>query len=97
MDLHLSGRTAIVTGASRGIGLAITEALAEEGVTLVAAARQAGPDLTRLAQHRPVKPVPADLATPDGPARLVTEAVGHVRRRVTIRKKLSGHQMTHVM
>jgi NAD(P)-dependent dehydrogenase (short-subunit alcohol dehydrogenase family) len=76
MDLHLSGRTAIVTGASRGIGLAITEALAEEGVTLVAAARQAGPDLTRLAQHRPVKPVPADLATPDGPARLVTEAVG---------------------
>ena len=29
MDLQLSGKTAIVTGASRGIGLAITRALAD--------------------------------------------------------------------
>ena len=31
MDLGLEGRTAVVTGASRGIGLAIVRALAEPG------------------------------------------------------------------
>ena len=34
MDLHLKGRTAFVTGASRGIGSAIAIALAAEGVNL---------------------------------------------------------------
>jgi NAD(P)-dependent dehydrogenase (short-subunit alcohol dehydrogenase family) len=31
MDLHLSGKTAIVTGASKGIGLATTQALVDAG------------------------------------------------------------------
>jgi len=39
MDLQLSGKRAVVTGASRGIGKAIALALAQEGVDVVIAAR----------------------------------------------------------
>ncbi|MFI6833561.1 SDR family NAD(P)-dependent oxidoreductase [Kribbella sp. NPDC050241] len=39
MDLQLSGKTAVVTGASKGIGLACAEALAWEGVTVTGISR----------------------------------------------------------
>ena len=39
MDLQLTGRAAIVTGGSMGIGKAITRELALEGVDVVIAAR----------------------------------------------------------
>jgi 3-oxoacyl-[acyl-carrier protein] reductase len=42
MDLGLTGRTAIVCGASSGLGLAIAEALAEEGAHVVMLARRRG-------------------------------------------------------
>src|SRR4029079_1761427 len=42
MDLGLSGKVAVVTGASRGIGRAIAETLAGEGMRLVLAARSGG-------------------------------------------------------
>jgi NAD(P)-dependent dehydrogenase (short-subunit alcohol dehydrogenase family) len=50
MDLHLAGKTALVTGASKGIGLAITWALAGEGVRVVAGARHVTTELSDLAR-----------------------------------------------
>ncbi len=47
MDLGLSGRTALVCGASSGLGLASAEALAEEGANVVLFARRAD----ELEQH----------------------------------------------
>jgi len=41
MELELAGKTAVVTGASRGIGLAIAQALVDEGVHVIGAAREA--------------------------------------------------------
>jgi NAD(P)-dependent dehydrogenase (short-subunit alcohol dehydrogenase family) len=38
VDLGLTGKVAAVTGASKGIGLAITRALVQEGVNVIAAA-----------------------------------------------------------
>ena len=37
MDLQLKGKIAVVTAASKGIGLAVTRALADEGAQVVAA------------------------------------------------------------
>jgi NAD(P)-dependent dehydrogenase (short-subunit alcohol dehydrogenase family) len=70
MDLRLSGRTAIVTGASRGIGLAVTRGLIGEGVRVIAAARENADELREVG----AVPVIADLTSPDGPAAVVEAA-----------------------
>lgn len=78
MDLGLEGRTAVVTGASRGIGLAVVRALAAEGVVVHAGARRTTPELADLAARTggpgAVHPLEVDLSTADGPARLVAAA-----------------------
>jgi NAD(P)-dependent dehydrogenase (short-subunit alcohol dehydrogenase family) len=74
MDLQLRGKTALVTGASRGIGLAAVRTLVDEGVTVVAAARHVDGELASL----PVQAVALDLATADDAARVVDEAVSRV-------------------
>jgi len=71
MNLEIDGRTALVCGASQGLGLACATALAEEGVSVVlvarrAAALQAAADqVERIAGRRP-RMVVADLGCEDG-------------------------------
>ena len=71
MDLGLTGRTAVVTGASRGIGLAVTSALAASGVRVTAGARNSSAGLEALAAAGQVRIAQVDLAEPQGPARLI--------------------------
>lgn len=78
MDLDLSGRTAVVTGASRGIGLAVTRALADEGVHVVAGARHSSEELDELAGDGQVEIVLGDLADLATPARLVDQTRGRL-------------------
>ncbi len=71
MDLGLHGQVAVVTGASRGIGLAVVRALLAEGVDVVAGALSTSPELDEVSRTAGVRAVEVDLATPDGAARLV--------------------------
>jgi NAD(P)-dependent dehydrogenase (short-subunit alcohol dehydrogenase family) len=71
MDLELKEKIAVVTGASKGIGLAVTRALVAEGARVVAGARSNDSlkDIDR------VTGVALDLASPEGPSRLVQRAL----------------------
>ncbi len=71
MDLQLSGKAIVVTGASRGIGLAIVRAFAEQGATVVAGARTTTAELAAIDG---VHPVNVDLATAEGAATLIETA-----------------------
>ena len=71
MDLELSGKIAVVTAASKGIGLAIVRALSAEGAHVVAGAR----DISRLEGIEHVTAVSVDLATAQGPGQLLAAAI----------------------
>lgn len=67
MDLQLAGKRVLVTGASRGIGLAIVRAFRTEGASVTATARRGTPELEATGATF----VPADLTTAQGPRRMV--------------------------
>ncbi len=81
----LDGRSAIVTGAGRGIGAAISRALDAAGarVALVARSRDELDVVAASLAHDPVVVV-EDLGEPDGPARAAAEALAAFGGRVDV-------------
>ncbi len=80
MDLYLKGKTAVITGASQGIGRAIVKELAMEGVKVFAVARN-GSLLESLkaeiAEAGGVVPITfsQDLVAPEGPKKIASAAL----------------------
>jgi NADP-dependent 3-hydroxy acid dehydrogenase YdfG len=68
-----------VTVASKGIGLAVTRVLTDEGVLVVAGARQGTPELAALADTGVAQAVDVDLSTSTGLADLVAAALERCR------------------
>jgi NAD(P)-dependent dehydrogenase (short-subunit alcohol dehydrogenase family) len=75
MDLRLSGSIAVVTGASKGIGLAVTRTLLQEGARVVATSRARTPELDTL--DGDLLHVAADLMDPAAPVHVIARAVEH--------------------
>ncbi|HEX3291906.1 MAG TPA: SDR family oxidoreductase [Gaiella sp.] len=75
MELGLAGRTAIVCGASSGMGLAVAEALAAEGANVAMFARRREL-LEREAERIGALPVQGDVTIPQHLERLVQATVG---------------------
>src|SRR6476620_6927214 len=79
MDLQLTGRTALVTGASMGIGRAIAKGLAAEGVKVAIAARrrnlldELANEITAAAGAKPVI-IEIDVMPDGAPGRLAAAA-----------------------
>ena len=85
MDLELTGKVAIVGGASKGLGRACAQALAEEGAAVTLCSRSK-PDLDKTAQEirdatgREVLAFPGDLDRPETIRDLVAAAVARFGR-----------------
>jgi len=79
MDLELAGRTALVTGASAGIGRGIAKALAAEGVRLAVTARRREKleELSREA-GAPMAIIEADFLQEGAPQRIAQAALKHL-------------------
>jgi 3-oxoacyl-[acyl-carrier protein] reductase len=81
MDLGLSGKTAIITGGSKGIGRAAALRFVQEGASVLVCARgqdaleETARAARKAAQGARVVTVPADLTRPDDIRRVVAECV----------------------
>jgi NAD(P)-dependent dehydrogenase (short-subunit alcohol dehydrogenase family) len=77
METGLTGKHAVVTGASKGIGLAITRALIGEGAFVTAGARASSTELDQMSNGSNVQRVAVDLSSATGPDELITAALEH--------------------
>ncbi len=75
MDMNLNDKIVVVTGASKGIGLAVSQAFAAAGAFVIAGARHNTPELQALEAAGSASFVAADLSTPEGPRTLIAAAV----------------------
>ena len=73
MDLELSGRDAVVTGGSKGIGLAVVRTLLDEGARVVATSRNRSSELDEL--DGDLVHVAADFMDRGAPAEVMARAV----------------------
>src|SRR3954447_3103305 len=80
MNLELTDKIAIVTGSSRGLGLASARALVQEGCRVTICARgetrlgEAADELRRAAAAPPqTLPVVADVSSADGVAQVIEQ------------------------
>ncbi len=74
----LAGKTALVTGAARGIGAAIAGVLARDGATVIAAdLTQAGEALAKVANRLGGTALHLDVASADAPQRLLDHLAAH--------------------
>jgi 3-oxoacyl-[acyl-carrier protein] reductase len=86
MDLGLTGKVAIVTGSSRGLGLAAATALAEEGASVVLCARgedaleKAAEGIRQKVAAARLAAVAADVSTEAGAQRIVDAAIAQFGR-----------------
>jgi 3-oxoacyl-[acyl-carrier protein] reductase len=85
MDLGLSGKIAMVSGASKGLGRAVAWRLAEEGAKVAICSRDVGrirraAEMIASGTGAEVLPVVADVSTTDGVDKFVRETLNHFGR-----------------
>jgi NAD(P)-dependent dehydrogenase (short-subunit alcohol dehydrogenase family) len=94
---RLDGRTALITGGSRGLGRAMARALAEAGADLVLVGRD--PDALATAREelattgRTVQTVPGDVGTPDGAAAVCDTALSLSRPIDVLVNNVGGRRL----
>jgi len=89
VDLELKGKVAVVTGASKGIGLAVVRTLAAEGMQVVGGALTA----ETLAEIDGVTGIAVDLVEPAGSQQLVDQAMERYGRIDVLVNNVGGVQL----
>jgi 3-oxoacyl-[acyl-carrier protein] reductase len=91
MDLKLAGKVALITGSSRGIGLATAKAFATEGCRIMLSARSAeqlhNAEAALRGTGAAVAAHAADVAEPGGPCTHLSEGI-EVKRKFSASRKL---------